>query len=272
MIKCFNPYFHPAYNVPFPCGHCINCRLSKANEWSLRLFLESQMYNPLEVAFVTLTYDNEHIPDRYELCPRDTTLWLKRLRKRLSYKIRYYLCGEYGDQRGRPHYHAIVFGLKSSDYPLVDSSWKLGITDVQTAGVESFHYVAGYVTKKIGTLSECMHTYGNRYPPFHRQSLGIGRRYLDFLPFYTPVLQVGGKIRYLGRYLRNKLAEKFNVLESIKKLGIEQLKKEWSEIWLKHSESFFELGYLPLEVWKKHFQGEFNLALARYKLTERKSL
>ena len=75
--------------------------------------------------------------------------------------IRYYHCGEYGDQFGRPHYHAILFNttfpdakqiqgkkdLKTSE--ILTSIWGKGITSVGKVTFESASYVAGYVQKKI---------------------------------------------------------------------------------------------------------------------------
>lgn len=79
--------------------------------------------------FVTLTYDDLHVPKSYypdpetgeahtsfTLCKRDFQLWMKRLRKKFSDdKIRFFACGEYGGQTKRPHYHVIVFGLHLND-------------------------------------------------------------------------------------------------------------------------------------------------------------
>ena len=66
-------------------------------------------------AFVTLTYADDQLPDGNSLCPEDVTKFLKRLRKRIDpVKIRYFLCGEYGEgSTSRPHYHLILFGLPS---------------------------------------------------------------------------------------------------------------------------------------------------------------
>ena len=41
--------------------------------------------------------------------------FMKRLRKRFKGKrIRFYMCGEYGEQFDRPHFHACIFGV---DFP-----------------------------------------------------------------------------------------------------------------------------------------------------------
>ena len=90
-----------------PCGHCLACRIARTREWTVRLLHESEFWE--DTIFVTLTYDDEHLPSDRSLVPRDLTLFFKRLRKDLGdRKIKYYACGEYGDTFGRPHYHAII--------------------------------------------------------------------------------------------------------------------------------------------------------------------
>lgn len=116
--------------ILIPCGKCIGCRLDYSREWANRLILELQYHD--SAYFVTLTYNDEHVPisyypdpetgEAYEsltLCKRDVQLFMKRLRKAFpNDKIRFYLAGEYGDETFRPHYHAIIFGLHLTDgYP-----------------------------------------------------------------------------------------------------------------------------------------------------------
>lgn len=112
-----------------PCGHCIGCRLDYAREWANRGYLEAKYWKEIygekdqRSWFVTLTYDDEHLP-RYKseirgkeeetdlgtLRPRDLQLFIKRLRKNLKQDgIRYMACGEYGEEGARPHYHIILF-------------------------------------------------------------------------------------------------------------------------------------------------------------------
>ena len=100
-----------------PCGKCQNCRRRRQAAWSFRLLQEMQHSH--SAAFLTFTYEDEHLPlyDEDEigmewaqglptLNKRDLQLFFKRLRKYQSkesdWKIRYYACGEYGDESYRP--------------------------------------------------------------------------------------------------------------------------------------------------------------------------
>jgi len=113
-----------------PCSTCIACRLDYSKEWALRLSHESQLYQ--ENDFITLTYNQENLPQDGSIHKRELEKFIKRLRSKLYPKtIRYYGCGEYGKIcktcglsrpycikegckkfipiLGRPHYHAIIF-------------------------------------------------------------------------------------------------------------------------------------------------------------------
>lgn len=126
--------------IRIPCGKCVGCRLDYAREWSSRIVMESFDY-PCNSLFVTLTYDDDHLPCYIKdsdkvyhgvdwtrrngelhgatLVKKDTQDWLKRLRRTVDYNydesnrmpIRYYLAGEYGSKGHRPHYHVCLFGL-----------------------------------------------------------------------------------------------------------------------------------------------------------------
>ena len=125
-----------------PCGKCIGCRLEYSRDWALRCMLEASRYSPELCWFLTLTYDNEHVPLRYTqhvnvdvgsgeflgldsmnvaltLQPSDLHSFFNSLRKheeRLGRTgVRFFAAGEYGDLSRRPHYHAIVFNLRLDD-------------------------------------------------------------------------------------------------------------------------------------------------------------
>lgn len=127
---------------------------------------ESQMHD--RNAFITLTYDPEHLPADGSLNKKHFQDFMKRLRKRLApRKIRFYHCGEYGEKLSRPHYHAIIFGWdfpdkkfwkKVNGLPLytsvsLEASWsdsqgRIGFATVGDVTFQSAAYVARYILKK----------------------------------------------------------------------------------------------------------------------------
>lgn len=152
------------------------------------------MYWNNEAVFLTLTYDDEHLPSDYGLHKDDLQNFWKRLRKDLDLenkKIKYYACGEYGDLYGRPHYHAIVFGLDYSEQSrkLVKENWTM--CDSQRFDYDSrshkergfapvspndIRYVCGYVQKKYNG-EKAKEVYGDRIPPFSASSRGLGLQF-----------------------------------------------------------------------------------------------
>jgi len=97
------------------------------------------------------------------LVPRDLQLFWERFRKALMpRRISYFACGEYGEDHGRPHYHAVVFGYfppdpvlhRGGDNPLYQSAeleriWGHGYVLAGAVTFESACYVAGYIAKKV---------------------------------------------------------------------------------------------------------------------------
>lgn len=162
----------PADALTLPCGKCMGCRMDKAKEWVLRCRLEMQQAKT--AAFVTLTYDDEHLPDDEQLDKRDLQLWLKRFRKELGTdrRIRFFACGEYGETNHRPHYHALLFGASEADRATVDRTWGMGRTQCVAVTPQRIAYVAGYVQKKL----DGPHTSTKGQPPFIQMSRrpGIG--------------------------------------------------------------------------------------------------
>lgn len=151
--------------LELPCGQCVGCRLERSRQWAVRCVHEAQMHD--ESCMLTLTYDESHLPSDLSLCHRDFQLFLKRLRSSIfPRRVRYYMCGEYGELNSRPHYHAIVFGFypvdrvffRKSDAGFncyssksLDVLWKLGSVYVGDVTFESAAYVARYVMKKVGS-------------------------------------------------------------------------------------------------------------------------
>lgn len=146
--------------TPIKCGQCSGCKLDHARQWALRIKHEASLH--ANNTFITLTYDNEHLPPTGTLVLKHWQDFMKRLRKKYSHKkLSFYHCGEYGEKQGRPHYHAIIFNHQFSDLiPIprkkdlhtsetLKTLWGKGYISVGSVTFESASYVASYVQKKI---------------------------------------------------------------------------------------------------------------------------
>lgn len=137
----------------YPCGKCLSCRIAKSREWSARLIHELGDWQ--EAVFVTLTYDDEHLPPNHSLVKKDLQKFFKRLRRYYQKPIRYFACGEYGEKTNRPHYHAIIYGIGYKDRQVIKDSWRLcqwnNFQDKKAFGTvtyDSCRYVSDYIFKK----------------------------------------------------------------------------------------------------------------------------
>lgn len=144
-----------------PCGRCVGCRLEKSRQWAMRILHEKRLHK--ESCFVTLTYDDAHLPPFGTLVKRDLQLFIKRLRNEYGSGIRFYGCGEYGDSNKRPHYHVIIFNYSPSDKVIykrakrgewlynsdaLSAIWGAGFVVIGDVSFDSAAYVARYVMKK----------------------------------------------------------------------------------------------------------------------------
>lgn len=157
--------------------------------------------------FLTLTYDDAHLPQFGQLLKRDLQLFFKRLRLTTG-PFRYVAAGEYGDKRRRPHFHACIFGLDFADdkivygegvkgdplfvSPTVGKAWGMSTYPMgHTIGsltFESAAYVARYITKKVRGVAAsplplaCDPDTGELVmpnPEFLLCSKGIGKEWFD---------------------------------------------------------------------------------------------
>ncbi len=152
-------------DVTLPCGQCVGCRLERSRQWAVRCMHEASLYE--DNAFITLTYDEMHLPRGASLDREAFPKFMKRLRRRIDGKVRYFHCGEYGEQTARPHYHALLFGMDFEDkvlwstrngFPVwrsvfLESLWKKGSSEIGSVTFESAAYVARYCVKAMTNLS-----------------------------------------------------------------------------------------------------------------------
>lgn len=146
------------------CGQCVGCRLERSRQWAVRLLHENKLHD--ESCFITLTYSDDFLPSDYSLNVKHFQDFMKRLRweysESLGKKIRFFHCGEYGENTQRPHYHAILFGIDFPDKTLLKDGenklytseiltriWGFGHAVIGSVSFESAAYVARYVVKKF---------------------------------------------------------------------------------------------------------------------------
>lgn len=206
-----------------PCGQCLSCRLNHGREWALRICHE-MLYHK-KSCFLTLTYDDQHLPENDSLCKDDIQLFFKRLRKNTGLHLRYFVSGEYGDKFGRPHYHYIIFGLSSDDvvfmnkhyskkakgYQCLMKEWPNGHCFVGEVSPDSAAYVAKYQLKKVkGKNAKEYYESLGIIPEFALMSRNPGIGY-DFVVEHQKFLfdkygiRFKGKITKLPRYYESKI-------------------------------------------------------------------
>lgn len=147
--------------VELPCGKCVGCRLERSRQWAIRCVHEAQLHE--ENCFITLTFSDEYLDPKGSLVRADFQKFMKRLRKKFKgKKIRYMHAGEYGEKTGRPHHHAILFGIDFQDKKYhntrnghrvytsqtLEEVWGKGLSEIGDVTFESAAYVARYCCKK----------------------------------------------------------------------------------------------------------------------------
>lgn len=154
-MACISPIQvkHKGIRHTVPCGKCVFCLEQKRNDWSFRLQKELKVAS--SAFFVTLTYEDEHLPlVTYEvegdirvlptLVKKDHVLFMKKLRKENEEKIRFFMVGEYGSNYHRPHYHYILFNVTNEAIKKIDRIWSKGFVKVGSVTEASIHYTTKY--------------------------------------------------------------------------------------------------------------------------------
>lgn len=215
-MNCFHPI-----NVPYlvngkktksfhlvPCGRCPACLEKRQQEWIFRLQQEEKVTN--YSYFITLTYEDQNLYYNdfgvASVNKRHIQLFIKRLRKKLPCKLRYYIISEYGPKTFRPHYHGILFSNLPLD-SLVTETWQLGFCYLGQVSESSIAYTTKYC------LKEC-EVPNNADPNFMlcSQKPAIGLNYLseEVVTYHEQegknylTLRNGRKLG-LPRYYRNKM-------------------------------------------------------------------
>lgn len=224
------------------CGQCRGCRLERSRQWAVRCVHEASLHE--RNAYITLTYDDEHLPANASLFYRDFQLFMKKLR-RTRKEVRFFCAGEYGEDTFRPHYHACLFNVGFDDgvkfkksaggdfwlyqSAVLDDLWKKGFASFGEVSFESAAYVARYVMKKVtGDVAEGY--YGDLVPEFAHMSLrpAIGK---DWIRLYWPEVLREGKVVVNGRSVA---APKFYLRYLRQVTGFQALVDERNRFMLEH--------------------------------------
>ncbi len=184
----YKGYYLPTY-IKVPCGKCYECVKQKTNQIVSRLYLEQKKHSSFGF-FVTLTYDEEHLPrvvlENGDIVPtlfkKDVQDFLKRLRISMSRKnvdisdFKYFYVGEYGmtnTNNRRPHYHMCVFFdvLPVNEfYDFVSLAWRNGNIVVDILNDSRLRYCAN----SHATANKLFPTPLGVCKPFSNWSKGFG--------------------------------------------------------------------------------------------------
>ncbi len=156
--KCLHPII--TRRGVFPCGTCPVCRMKYRKQMALRIYMEKSIDRPKYSYFLTLTYNDENVPQvRGRFCFRkeDLVTFLDSLRHKLrlaGFSLRYFATCEYGEEGYRSHYHivALLYGkgtLKRHEFnrDYCQPLWRFGYTYDGTLTPYSILYCTAYALK-----------------------------------------------------------------------------------------------------------------------------
>jgi len=154
------------------CHKCWQCRENRINDWVGRCIAESKTATACHS--ITLTYGrdedgNKHHARSSVLTYSDVQKYWKRLRKN-GYPCRYFVVGEYGGQKGRTHWHAIVFWQGEVPPHKLNkrfngAHWHQGFSHWENPSYKSLRYVCKYIQKDQGEYERQGHLAMSKKPP-----------------------------------------------------------------------------------------------------------
>lgn len=155
----FNAFKNRVDGRAVACGRCENCVKNRKQAWTGKLVAES--LTSKSVSFVTLTYAKDPEGEfRYQ----DVQLFLKNLRawawrKHNQTLVRFFAIGENGEEKGRVHWHLVLFFSKPLAVPVPRMNtksefWPHGWANVQNLSDpdsigRSIRYCSSYAVKGL---------------------------------------------------------------------------------------------------------------------------
>lgn len=249
-MACLKPIYLSDHQLTVPCGYCHKCRAKRKRDWSFRLEVEAKhsyaqhfitlTYNAENIPYKDLELDEiKTLPDwekESTICQVDPTTFIptlfkddlvkflkrvrsfqdrtyKRLNKTLpkaSFPIRYFAVGEYGSQRGRPHYHALIFNMLPKTVEHIQTLWGKGIVHIGTVTSDSIGYVCKYQLKGKYQKQQLQDGLEKEFQIMSRRP-GIGFQFLNGAHLYNVkhddllVRNQKGTYQGMPRYFREKV-------------------------------------------------------------------
>lgn len=242
---------HAYQIIKIKCKKCVGCRLDYSIQWGVRGMHEASLYE--KNCWLTLTYNDENLPLGWNYQPtlvkKDHQNFFKRFRYYMKdEKIRYLMCGEYGEKLSRPHYHVVLFGFdfeKKKEYkkrngytyytsPQLDKIWGLGHAVIAEVNFLTVAYTARYALKKInGDMAE--KHYDGRQSEYIAMSLkpGIAFNYYEKNKneiYIDDYVEVNGYKRkpplYYDKLYEKENAEKFDFIKFERRMRAKEKEME----------------------------------------------
>lgn len=198
------------FKISVPCGKCSRCIERRKLEWGFRMeeemnnsktaYFVTLTYNPETVPYtnygIKTLLPHKDVTELVKIKGKkrrvrrqrdDLAKFWKRLRSneerktiptwenlynnlQPTDKIKYYAVGEYGEQFGRPHYHAIIFNASKV---MIEKSWELGNVHIVPANKQTIAYLMKYLDKWLGKKQDWKKT-----AEYNTMSEGIGNAYI----------------------------------------------------------------------------------------------
>jgi hypothetical protein len=226
------------------CRKCTRCRKNRISDWVGRCVAEAKYST--RVVCATLTYRPSKRPGQGSLLIYDDIQkMMKRLRrsrrclrtgKKLpGYNVRYIVAGEYGSERGRAHWHIILFFRGDSpEFPPENvekqhwSFWDHGFTMVEPPSAGKYMYYLKYMMKDDASETKVNHFGMSKKPAIgHEWFIDMARQ---LARERLPLLQWGYSHRDVmgpdGTPFRYWLKS-----PSIRKDFMETYRWEWFRLW-----------------------------------------
>lgn len=251
-MACNSPFLKRVRDseVSLPCGYCAGCRKDKLTMWSDRLMFELLGSPRRTGTFLTLTYDDEHLPVdgvskehcykflkdfRYAFDRRygRSQDWNKNGEWHGCSQFKYVLTSEYGDIGFRPHYHGIFINCDAvQDYDLFRDCWRKGFIQTEVANAGNIRYVFKYITTEDTRLIYKTDDGMLLNDIFHLFSRGIGKDY---------IFQHANELRQKQGYQKGKYVRPLPPYYK-QLLGINHTNRQPGTDWLKQYEEFSRHG------------------------------